>query len=70
MPLKGHTGHEMHPHGSTASEEAAYKSRPGHLVSNTWCLWIVHECNFHVQAKMDFSICDHKVGIPKYSHIL
>ena len=37
------------------------KSRPGHLVSSAWCLWIVHECGIHLQAKIDISICDHKV---------
>ena len=27
-------------------KKAAYKSRPSHLVSSAWCLWIVHECGF------------------------
>ena len=22
-----------------------------------WCFWVVHECSFHVQAKMDISYC-------------
>ena len=68
MPLRGHTGHEMHPRGFTASEKATWKSRPGHLVSSAWCLWIVHECDFRLQAKMDFSICAYKVGFRKFSH--
>ena len=69
MPLRGHTGNEIHSHGLIASEKAAYKSRHGYLVSNGWFLWIAHECNFHVKAEMDFSICDNKVGFPKNSHI-
>ena len=63
------TGLEMHPRGLTASKKAGCKSRLGHIVSNAWCLWIVHESNFCVQAKMNFSTCDHKVCFPKYSHI-
>ena len=31
----------------------------GFLVSSAWCLWIMHECGIHLQAKIDF---------PKYSH--
>ena len=62
MPPRGHTGHEMHPHGLRALEKAAYKSIPGHLKSNAWCLWVLHECNLHVREKMDFSTCDHKVA--------
>ena len=30
------------------------KSRPGNLLSSAWCLWIVHECAYHVQAKDGF----------------
>ena len=40
-------------------KKATCKSRPGHLVSSAWYLWIVHECGIHLQAKMDFNICDH-----------
>ena len=69
IPLRGHTGHEMHPRGLTVSEKAACKSRPGHLVSSAWCLWIMHECDFRLQRKMDFSICAHKVGFRKSGHI-
>ena len=36
------------------TDKANIQSRPGHLVSNAWCLWIVYECDFHAQAKMDF----------------
>ena len=35
-------------------KKAACKSRPGHLVSSAWCLWIVHECGFRLQAKNGF----------------
>ena len=35
-------------------KKAVYKSRPGHLVSSAWCLWIVHECGIHLQAKNGF----------------
>ena len=59
----------MHPCGLKASEKATCKSRPGHLVSSPWYLWIVHECDFRLVAKMDFSIWDHKVAFPKYSRI-
>ena len=68
MPLSGHTGHEMHPRGLTASEKVGCKKRPGHLVSIAWCLWIVHKCVFCLQTKMDFSICAHKVGFCKSGH--
>ena len=37
--------HEMHPY----RKKAACKSRPGHLDSSAWCLWIVHECDFYLQ---------------------
>ena len=46
MPLRGHTGHEMYPRGLAASE-SRIKSRPGHLVSSAWCLWIVHKVGFY-----------------------
>ena len=36
--------------------------------SSVECL-IEHECNFHVEAIMNFSICDNKVGFPRCSHI-
>ena len=68
IPLRDHTGHEMHPRGFTTSQKTACKSRPGYLVSSAWYLWIVHECGILYRQKMDFSICDHKVGFPKYSH--
>ena len=35
-------------------KKAACKSRPSHLVSSAWCLWIVHECGFCLQAKNGF----------------
>ena len=49
-------------------KKPACKRRPDHLDSSAWCLWIVHERDFHLQAKMDLRICDHKVGFPEYSH--
>ena len=54
MPLRGQTGHEMHPPGLTALKKAGCKRRPGHLVSSAWCLWIVHECDFCLQTKNGF----------------
>ena len=57
MPLRGRTGHEMHPRGFTALQKVACKSRPGHLVSSARCLWIAHKYDIHLQAKMDFNIC-------------
>ena len=53
----------------TALEKAICKSRPGHLFSSAWWFWIVYECDFRLQKKMDFSICVNTVGFPKYSHI-
>ena len=35
-------------------QKAVCKSRPGNLLSSTWCFWIVHECAYHVQAKDGF----------------
>ena len=35
-------------------QKAVCKSRPGNLLSDTWCFWIVHECAYHVQAKDGF----------------
>ena len=35
-------------------QKAVCKSRPGNLLSGTWCFWIVHECVYHVQAKDGF----------------
>ena len=35
-------------------QKAVCKSRPGNLLSGTWCFWIVHECAYHVQAKDGF----------------
>ena len=35
-------------------QKAVCKSRPGNLLSGTWCFWIVHECGYHVQAKDGF----------------
>ena len=35
-------------------QKAICKSRPGNLLSSTWCFWIVHECAYHVQAKDGF----------------
>ena len=35
-------------------QKAFCKSRPGSLLSSTWCFWIVHECAYHVQAKDGF----------------
>ena len=35
-------------------QKAICKSRPGNLLSGTWCFWIVHECAYHVQAKDGF----------------
>jgi len=35
-------------------KKATCKSRPGHLVSSAWCLWIVHECGIHLLAKNGF----------------
>ena len=70
MHLSGHTAHEMYPRGLTALEKHQLKNRSGHLVLSAWCLWIEHECDFRVQTKMDFSICDYKVGFLKIqSHI-
>ena len=54
MPLRRHTVHEMHPRGLTASKKATCKSRSTHLVSSTWCLWIVQACDFRLQAKNGF----------------
>ena len=59
----------MHPCSLTASEKAASKGRPSHLVSSAWCLWIVHECDFRLQAKMNFSINTHKVGFQRHCQI-
>ena len=28
-------------------QKAVCKSRPGNLLSGTWCFWIVHECTYH-----------------------
>ena len=36
-------------------------------IVNAWCLC---KCNIHIQAKMDFSICDIMVSSPKTSHAL
>ena len=35
-------------------QKAVCKSRPGNLLSSTWCFWTVHECAYHVQAKDGF----------------
>ena len=35
-------------------QKAVCKSRPGNLLSSTWCFWIVHECAYHVKAKDGF----------------
>ena len=35
-------------------QKAIYESRLGHLWSSTLCFWVVHECNFHIQAKSGF----------------
>ena len=51
MPLRGHTGHKMHPRGLKVLVKATCKSRP---VSSAWCLWIMHECDFRLQAKNGF----------------
>ena len=48
VPLSGTRGPVVHPHGLTGSAKAACKSRPGHLQSYTWCVWIVPECSFNV----------------------
>ena len=31
--------------------------------------WVVHECYFHVKAKVDFSCCGDKIGFPRPSYI-
>ena len=31
-------------------KKATCKSRLSHLVSSAWCLWIVHECGFHLRT--------------------
>ena len=55
MPLGGHIGPKINPHGWKMSVKS-------HLCKQTcmaiWSqfIWIVHECNFHLQSKMDFSI--------------
>ena len=37
-------------------QKAVCESRHGHLWSSTWCFWVVHECNFHVQEKSEFQL--------------
>ena len=59
----------MHPCCLIASKKAACKG-PNHLVLNACSFLMVHECDFRLETKMDFGICDHKVGFLKYSHIL
>ena len=39
---------------SQHQQKTVCKSRPGNLLSGTWCFWIVHECAYHVQAKDGF----------------
>ena len=39
---------------SQHQQKIVCKSRPGNLLSGTWCFWIVHECAYHVQAKDGF----------------
>ena len=40
--------------GGEGEARGGGKSRPGHPVSSAWCLWIVHECDFRIQAKNAF----------------
>ena len=57
-PINVPQDHDMHLHGSTASEKAICKSRPGHLLPSTWCFWVVHECmyTFHLLTKTGFQL--------------
>ena len=51
-------------------KKAACKSRPGHLVSSAWCLWIVHECGFRLQAKNGFQyLCQYSRFSKIQSHM-
>ena len=70
MPLRGHTNHEMHPCGLIASEKGIYKIKLSHLVSNAWCLWIMHEYNFHVQAKNGFQYLWRKIQSHIYQWLI
>ena len=42
-------------------QTAICESKPGHLWSSTYVLdsyfWVMHECSFHVQTKVDLSLC-------------
>ena len=52
-------------------QKAVCKSRPGNLLSGTWCFWIVHECGYHVQAKDGFQfLCVNGRFSKIRSHIL
>ena len=53
MPLRGRTGHEMHARGFASSENSRLQKQTWPSKS-AWCLWIVHECDFHLQAKNGF----------------
>ena len=37
-------------------QKVVCESRLGHLWPSTWCFWVVHECNFHIQAKSGFQL--------------
>ena len=32
--------------------------------------WVVRECSFHVQTKMDISYCGYATGFPRCGHII
>ena len=48
-------------------QKALCKSVLGHLWSSTWYFLMMHECNFHVQAKNGFQWM-HGVNFPKDGH--
>ena len=57
ISLGSHKGHEMHPCGLTAWKNPPAKADLA-IYSQMLGVLIMHECNFYVEAKMDFSICD------------
>ena len=65
IPLRGHKGHKMHPCGLTAWKKSPAKADLA-IHSQMIGVLIMHECNFYVEAKPAFSICDVMQSHMKY----